>query len=233
MIGENGPGWPNKIKDIRHEAYGGWSYKTFTTVGRKRIAGRGSNYRENPFWNFKTGQLDFPGYLRKNHGGKTPDFIIISLGGNDTFGLDDTTLEKGLVNIRKDIEFFLTTLRKAVPDSVIALNQMEYCSKSQDAFGKSYGAGASRWQTRKNLFHYRLMLEDIVQKSGDRKLFTIPIYIAIDNENNVVKQKERVNARNHAQVFRETNGLHPMPNGYQQTADYVFAWMKAQLNQTK
>ena len=50
MVGEAGPGWPDKLGDIRHNGFGGWSFATFTGPGRKRIAGR-SNMRENPYWN--------------------------------------------------------------------------------------------------------------------------------------------------------------------------------------
>ncbi|MBE6385831.1 MAG: SGNH/GDSL hydrolase family protein [Lentisphaerae bacterium] len=230
MIGENGPA---DSKAVRHEGYGGWTYKLFTSAGRKRVKGRGSNHRENPFWNFKTASLDFPAYFKKNNSGKSPDFIIVSLGGNDTFIWDDTNIDKALAELRDRIRIFVSALRKAAPDAVIGLNQMEYCSKSQDAFGKNYGTLQTRWQTRKNLFKYRNMLEEFVKSSGDKKLFAIPIYIAIDNENNVVRQKESANARNKTKVLRDANGLHPLPAGYQQTADLVYAWIKYQLTQSK
>lgn len=230
MIGENGPA---NSKTVRHEGYGGWTYKLFISAGRKRVKGRGANHRENPFWNFKTSSLDFPGYFKKNNGGKAPDFIIVSLGGNDTFVWDDTNIDKALAEIRERIAVFVTALRKAAPDAVIGLNQMEYCSKSQDAFGKNYGTLQTRWQTRKNLFKYRNMVEEFVRKSGDKKLFAVPIYIAIDNENNVARQKESANARNKTKVLRDTNGLHPLPAGYQQTADYAYAWMKYILSLKK
>lgn len=230
MIGENGPAGN---KAVRHEGYGGWTYKLFISAGRKRIKGRGSNHRENPFWNFKTSSLDFPAYFQKNNSGKAPDLIIVSLGGNDTFVWDDTNISQALEEIRERIRIFVTALRKAAPDAVIGLNQMEYCSKSQDAFGKNYGTLQTRWQTRKNLFKYRNMVEEFVKSSGDKNLFAIPIYIAIDNENNVVRQKEFANARNKTRVFRDANGLHPLPAGYQQTADYVYAWMKYILSLKK
>ena len=233
MIGENGPGAPDKLKAVRHEGYGGWSYQTFTTSGRKRIKGRGSNYRENPFWNFKSSSLDFPGYFKKNSSGIAPDFVIISLGGNDTFAADDATIDKFLTDISKRIHLFLDALRKAAPNARIGLNLMEYCSKSQDAFGKSYGTLQSRWQTRKNLFRYRQMVTDLVKSRNDKNLFTIPIYTAIDNENNVIRQKEFANARNKTRVLRDANGLHPLPAGYQQTADCAYGWLKYLLHQSK
>ena len=233
MIGENGPGAPDKLKAVRHEGYGGWSYQTFTTSGRKRIKGRGSNYRENPFWNFKSSALDFPAYFKKNNQGRAPGMVIISLGGNDTFLCDDTTLEKNLGEIRKRIRIFVSALRKAAPDAVIALNQMEYCASSQDAFGKNYGSQQSRWQTRKNLFHYRQMLADFVEESKDPKLFVIPIYLALDTENNFPVQRERANARSSSKVPRQSNALHPLPGGYQQSADLVYAWIKYQLSRNQ
>ena len=233
MIGENGPGAPDKMGAVRHEGYGGWSFQTFTTSGRKRIKGRGYNHRENPFWNFKSSALDFPAYFKKNNQGKAPDMVIISLGGNDTFLCDDTTLENTLRTIRERIRIFVSGLRKAAPEAVIALNQMEYCAKSQDAFGKNYGSQQSRWQTRKNLFRYRQMLADFVKESKDPKLFVIPIYLALDTENNFPRQQERSNARSSGKVPRQSNALHPLAAGYQQSADLVYAWIKNQLSQNK
>lgn len=232
MIGENGPGFPDKLKEIRHEGYGGWSYSTFTTKGRKRIKGR-SNARENPFWNFKTNALDFTSYFKKNNQGKAPDFVIISLGGNDTFSCTDANIDIKLKAIRQRINLFISALRKAAPNAFIGLNQIEYCSKSQDAFGNNYGTRQTRWQTRKNLFKYRQMLEEFVKNSGDKKLFVVPIYISIDNENNVRKHLVRANARTKVRVLRDSNGLHPMPSGYQQCADCAFSWMKYLLNKNK
>ena len=233
MIGENGPGAPDKMGAVRHEAYGGWSFKTFTTSGRKRMKGRGANYRENPFWNFKSSALDFPAYFKKNNQGQTPDMVIISLGGNDTFLCDDTTLENTLSEIRKSIQLFVSALRKAAPGAVIALNQIGYCAHSQDAFGKNYGSRQSRWQTRKNLARYRQMLADFVKESKDPKLFVIPIYLALDTENNFPRQQERANARSSSRIPRQSNALHPLVAGYQQSADFVYAWIKYQLSQSK
>ena len=34
-------------------------------------------------------------------------------------------------------------------------------------------------------------------------------------------------------IIRESNGLHPVPSGYQQAGDYYYAWMKALLNQAR
>ena len=77
------------------------------------------------------------------------------------------------------------------------------------------------------------MVTDLVKSRNDKNLFTIPIYTAIDNENNVIRQKEFANARNKTRVLRDANGLHPLPAGYQQTADCAYGWLKYLLNQSK
>ena len=230
MIGENGPGWPDKIGEVRHEGYGGWSFGRFITPGPGRCVVKRAYFRDNPFWNAKTKALDFEGYFQKNNGGKAPDFIQVSLGGNDVFKSVDGTIDADLAVIRKRMDVFLTALRKAAPDAKIALAEIEYCSRSQDAFGNNYGCLQSRWQIRKNFFKYRAMVRDVAATSGDPKLFAVPYYIALDNENNVRKQKDVANARNRCTVFRESNGLHPLEAGYQQCADCFYAWMKYQLS---
>ena len=232
MVGENGPGWPDKIKDVRHEGYGGWSYTDFTTAGRKPRP-RNPNARMNPFWNPETKALDFAAYFQKNNGGKAPDFITVTLGGNDITPYDDARIDEGLVKTRKRAESFLSALRKAAPEAVIGLTLGGYCSKSQDAFGNNYNCTLHRWQFLKNSFKLRSMLVDLVRKSPELKLHLVPMYCAHDNENNVYKRKEAANFRNSARVMRESNGLHPVASGYQQAGDCYYAWMKAQLNQPK
>ncbi len=232
MIGENGPGWPDKIGEIRHEGYGGWSFTEFTTAGRRVIKGR-SNARGNPFWNPETKALDFAAYFQKNNGGKAPDFITVTLGGNDISSYDDARIDQGLVKIRERAEVFLSALRKAAPEAVIGLTLNGYCSRSQDAFGNNYGCKLHRWQFLKNTFKYRVMIIDLVKKSPGLRLQMVPMFCAHDNENNVYKRKEPANFRNPERIMRESNGLHPVPSGYQQAGDYYYAWMKALLNQTR
>jgi len=232
MIGENGPGWPDKIGEVRHEGYGGWSFTEFTNAGRRVIKGR-SNARGNPFWNPETKALDFAAYFQKNNGGKAPDFILISLGGNDVFACTDSTIDSTLENIRKKAGILIPAIRKAAPDAVIGIILFEACSHSQDAFGKNYGCRQIRWQFKKNFFKYRSMMEDWTRRFGDPKFFAVPCYNALDTVNNVYKQKDYANDRNRTSVIRESNGLHPLPSGYQQSADSCYAWMKAQLNQPK
>ena len=230
MIGENGPGWPDKIQNIRHEGYGGWSFAFFTSPGRKNPKSNYSFDRDNPFWNFKTKSLDFPAYFKKNSEGKTPDFILIALGGNDVFACTDSTLDAKLEQVRKKALVLISAIRKAAPQATIGMLLPESCSHSQDAFGKNYGCLQIRWQFKKNYFKYRSMMEDLVRRSGDPKLFTIPCYPALDTVNNVYKLQEFANDRNRTPVMRESNGLHPENSGYHQLADSCYAWMKDQLN---
>ncbi|MBQ6596416.1 MAG: SGNH/GDSL hydrolase family protein, partial [Lentisphaeria bacterium] len=229
MIGENGPGWPDNIKNIRHEGYGGWSYAEFTTAGRRLVKGR-SYARGNPFWNFKTRSLDFSAYFQKNTEGKTPDFILISLGGNDVFACTDSTLDAKLEQIRKQAVSLISAIRKAAPETAVGVILPEYCSHSQDAFGRLYGCIQTRWQFKKNCFKYRSMMEELIRRSGDPCLFSVPCYTALDTVNNVHKVKDYINARNPVPVLRESNGLHPHDSGYGQLADSCYAWMKNQLN---
>jgi lysophospholipase L1-like esterase len=232
MVGENGPGWPDKIGEVRHEGYGGWSFNEFTTSGRKLIKGR-SNARGNPFWNPETKALDFAAYFKKNNNGKAPDFILIHLGGNDVFACTDSTIDSRLESIREKAGILIQAIRKAAPEAVIAMVLVEGTSHSQDAFGKNYGCRQIRWQFKKNFFKYRAMMEEWIPSLGDPKVLTVPCHPALDTVNNVYRQKDYANDRNRISVIRESNGLHPLPVGYQQSADSCYAWMKALLDQTK
>jgi lysophospholipase L1-like esterase len=232
MIGENGPGWPDKIGNVRHEGYGGWSFKNFTTRGRVRGKSKRPHMRENPFWNFQTKSLDFPGYFKKNSGGKAPDIISVTLGGNDTFNGKDETIHEIIAGVKKSAIIFFTALRKAAPEARIAVVMPCYIASSQDAFGYNYGSTQTRWQFKKNYMAYIKMMLALVKERPDLKLDPVLVTGAIDNENNGTIYPMIANARNKTmRVPRQANALHPKPHGYQQSADAFYGWIKYTLHQ--
>ncbi|MBO5760623.1 MAG: SGNH/GDSL hydrolase family protein [Lentisphaeria bacterium] len=232
MVGETGPGWPDKIGEIRHEGYGGWSFLTFTTSGR--IRGKSPHMRENPFWNFQTKSLDFAAYFKKNNGGKAPDIITVTLGGNDTFSGKDDTIEKIISGVKQRAVTFFTALRKAAPNARIAIVMPYYIAASQDAFGYNYGTAGNRWQFKKNYRAYMLMMLALAKERKDLKLDVVLTSGATDNENNVTIHKIAPNARNKAvKIKRIGNALHPLPAGYQQSADVFYCWVKYIYHQQK
>ena len=229
MIGENGPGWPDKIGEIRHEGYGGWSYNTFITKGRVRK--KANNMRESPFWNFKTKSLDFVQYFQKNNNGKAPDLVTVSLGGNDSFSAKDETVREHMAGVKKNMITFFTALRKAAPDATVAIVLIDYSATSQDAFGYNYGSTQTRWQYKKNYAAFIKMAQALVKERPDLKLEVVLLNGVVDTENNGHIYKMNANARNKAtKVLFQANALHPKPHGYQQGADAFYCWMKYMLH---
>ena len=213
LIGENGPHWPDKAPgEIRHEGYGGWSFMSFVVRGRVNKKKPAIAYhRSNPFWNSKTNALDFGAYLTKNNKGKAPDYILIALGGNDVFSCTDTNIDSRLKLIRTRMNTLFGAIRKT-------------------AFGSDYGCKGFRWQVKKNFAKFRLLVDDVVKNSKDPNLVKVDATHAFDCENNVPVHKRFVNGRNRQITARQSNALHPTDAGYNQIADTIYAWIKADLN---
>ncbi|MCK5803294.1 MAG: hypothetical protein KAI66_10695, partial [Lentisphaeria bacterium] len=89
LVGSHQP--KKELPLARHEGYGGWTAKNFTTRFRADPEG----YRaSSPFlYEGADGKpvLDFPRYCRENNGDKIPDIVTIFLGPNDIFHADDET----------------------------------------------------------------------------------------------------------------------------------------------
>lgn len=225
MIGTNGPDWPDVKGEIRDEGYGGWNWHTFLAEGSSKIDPKISYCRMNPFWNEAEKRLDLPAYFSKNG---TPDRICICLGTNDMFGATQCDLKSTLKKAAKNIRTMILALRKAAPDVKIGLLMPDFCSGSQDAFGKCYGSAYFRWRFKRNIFAYNKMLQEMILAENDPSLTLIPAYMAVDHEYNVLIEEEPVNAHKPQTVLRHSNGVHPDIYGFRQAADLLFFCFNAE-----
>jgi len=214
----------------RHEGYGGWTFERFVAhydkAGPEAHQGRGS-----PFVFMEDGKptFDFRRYVQEQCGGKTPDFVSIALGCNDTFGATEQNLEATVDRVLGYADKLVAGIRAAGPGTRIGLVTLVPPAASQDAFGANYQCTQTRWQYRRNQHR---VVERMKERCGGREgegLYLIPAYVDLDTVHNYPAQEGPANARATARVTRQANGVHPAAEGYRQMADVIYSWMKAVL----
>jgi len=234
-----GSGNPPKEDAPLFEGYGGWTWSAFCTkyVEKPADAAVKGAYRHgsSPFVFLKNGvpALDFKEYCDRKNEGKAPDYITVFLGANDIFAADDTNIATTIDTAVKHADILLSEFRKTGPNTKIGLVIPVPPTATQDAFGENYNCGQTRWQYRKN--QHRLAERMLRKFSGKEKenIFLIPCYASIDCVNNYPKSEQQINARNQRKILRDSNGLHPAPEGYGQIADSVYGWFKHEFADSK
>lgn len=232
FIGTNSSsGYPVKEGIAAHEGRGGWGWAKYCTLFEDPKEIR-PVFKSSPFLVRKDGKvvLDFKNYCDRNNNGKAPDYITILLGINDVFLFDDAQFDQNLPAVFASADTLINEFRKVSPETKIGIALVPPPAASQDAFGKNYKCGQTRWQYRKNQHRYN---ENLIKKFGGREkenLYIIPLHVNIDCENNYPKEEEQINARNPKKILIASNGCHPTKEGYLQFADSFYSWFKYELN---
>lgn len=241
LIGTRGPG--SKVSDppseVRHEGYGGWTSERFATlyVDPKTIdkndpdAKPGSPFlfKDNPDDAESVAKLDLVRYCKENNGGQLPDYVTFLLGCNDVFSALDETIEERSSNSIQHLQTLIAMVRTAAPDARIGLIIPVPPAASQDAFGKNYGAGQTRWQYRRNQ-HY--MIERFIEVFSGREKENIELiaaYLSVDSLNGFPSTSEPTNLHVETPLVRQSNGVHPSASGYRQIGDTVYSWLRSHL----
>jgi lysophospholipase L1-like esterase len=231
LIGESGPGGDT---GNQHEGYGGWTCERFATLwNAEDYAERGGRMRRarSPFVFEIDGEprLSFQRYLDANNGGEAPDFITILLGCNDTFSADEETIEARIDTMFGHLDTLIAAFREAAPDTQIGLLTLVPPAASQDAFGRNYRCGQTRWQYRRN--QHRVVERQYETYSGreDGGLFVVPAHANLDTVWGFPRVALPPNAHSEEEVSRMSNGVHPARAGYYQIGDSIYCWLKSRL----
>ena len=126
----------------------------------------------------------------------------------------------------------IDAFREVAPDATIGVGLCTLCA-GQDAFGHDYQCGQTAWQYKKNVFRLNRLYLDKIQDRNDPKLVIIPTVVNLDCENNFPVEEVPVNNGNAKRVIRQSNGVHPAVEGYNQMGDTYYAWLKCQLAREK
>ncbi|MBR6372043.1 MAG: hypothetical protein IKS20_02570 [Victivallales bacterium] len=230
MVGSNGPGYKPQPDGVAHEGWAGWRWDSFINrTEPPKKPGKPKPYDiASRFINKVDGKpaLDFQNYFNIYNGGKAPDFITFQLGVNDIFSATDENRPERIKSILDNADKLIAAARKDAPNAIIGVGLVTPGASSQDAFGRSYTCGQTRWQYKKNQHALNQAMLEKFKNYADKKVFIIPTSLNLDCENNFPSATENVNLDNMAEITRQTNGVHPAAAGYRQIGDTFYAWMK-------
>ena len=101
-------------------------------------------------------------------------------------------------------------------------------SASQDSFGQNYGMSAYRWRFKRSLLQWWRHAIDIFYPLSSQGIYVVPSGLNLDTLHNMRRNPPSpVNARApNITVARQSNGVHPAAEGFNQLADAVWAFWK-------
>ena len=223
----------------RHEGYGGWKWDTFLTrykpAPKKNADGmhpdRPVGFSSPFLFPGKDGKpvFDLDRYFKIHNDGKVPDIVSFQLGINDIFKCTEKNIAEGTAKSLENMELLVNKFRELKPAPQIVIFQ-HIPGAGQDAFGRAYKCGRTTWQFRNNLDYYNRAL---LKKAKSMNLTVIPAYINIDTEHNFSIKEEEINEGNTRKIFRQRDGLHPVPAGYYQMGDTLYCHLKALISKMK
>lgn len=242
-----------KPGDMAHDAYGGfawgdflkrWKYSIHVVNGiqdkaeREQMLALGvinvpksDDYRmRSPLLRLENGKpvLDIPMWLKRINNGKSPEYIIIELGGNDVFSASASRLDEYIAISMKNARTLLAALRKHAPESKIAVTTGQV-GCSQDAFGYNYNCSQSRYQYRRNIQRYNREIIKLVKELNDPAIELVAIHHNIDSVNSYIKKSRPHHGRSKGSFIMDVNALHPNLEGGYQVGDSLYCWIRKTL----
>lgn len=207
LIGTKGTG-SNKF-----EGFSGWTISKFFESP------------QSPF--VYNGVFDFKKYMESNKL-NNPDFVLINLGINDVMSFeDDEKLIKAIPEIIKKLQAMTDSIKSYNNRINIGIAVTIPPSKSQDAFGESYGCQLPQWRCKRNNFIWNKELISEFDSKESQGIYLVPINVNLDTVNNMQVKESAINSRNPNKVIRQSNGVHPGFTGYYQIADEIYYWLRS------
>jgi lysophospholipase L1-like esterase len=201
-----------------HEGRAGWTAQHYTDLAT-------FDGIDNPFYN---SGFDFSYYMTQQ-GYTGVDVVGIHLGINDLFSYtSDASFNTELANVLTRFDTMVNSIKTYNAATKVAILITIPPSKTEDAFGKNYGNGQTRWREKRNMV---LFAEALINKYKGREaesIYLVPINVNLDTIHNMAAETVAVNSRNNTQVVRQSNGVHPANSGYFQMSDVIYYWLKGQ-----
>lgn len=239
-VGNRGGFGKDGKEHAKHDGYGGYDWAAFATryavsldeinnlqsdAERHQLEkfgiklAKGDEWRKyllkSPLVRIKNGErvLDIPAWFDKINGGEAPDYIVISLGGNNVFDGRPGTMEQKVAEQFRYAKLIVPVLRKAAPKAIIALTSPVGGSFDQDSWGRNYGTLQNCYFGNRSFLCYAREAERFCRESGDDGLVFVPVSQGVDPVGSYYKGKSGGNA------------LHPTEAGGQQIGDIIYAWL--------
>ena len=203
------------------EGRSGWTFRQYFETDS-------SGDVNNPFYNPESNTFDSRYYF-DNSGVDVPDYFIINLGINDTFGYqDDKTLGEEIERLNDYCDSMIANLRNTDSAMKICIALTIPPNYSQDAFGKAYKCGQTRNRYKRNNI---LWVANLISRYDNREeegIYVIPIHTNLDTRYNMGMETVQYNKRNTAtyEQLIANGGVHPVESGYWQIADVYWFFLK-------
>ena len=206
----------------KHEGRSGWTATNYTTNASVFEV-------ENAFWNPDTSKFDFNYYITSNSL-PSPDVVHINLGINDMFGdTTDTDAQTAITATINKYQEMIGSIKAHNSAIKIALGSTIPPNYSQDAFGKAYNSGQTRWRYKRNRDLWVKKLIETFDNRESENIYLVPIHTNLDTRYNMGLEQTQVNTRNTATFTSPigNGGVHPVESGYWQIADVEWYFLKS------
>ena len=160
--------------------------------------------------------VDVQAWFDKVNGGKAPDYVFITLGGNGVSTVRPERIEEAVAGQMTSATQLLDYLRAAAPDMKIVVTSAFGGSTLQDGWGKNYGAKTSAFIGNLNRIRYDREIAKLVAARNDPKILFMTASLNVDP----------VNAYPHG---KHANALHSLPSGGKMFGDALAAWLLCDL----
>lgn len=235
-------------KGAPHDGYGGFSWGTFLTQYALTVdeidnlqaeaekeqlrsfgvrLAPGNEWRKgllkSPIVRIRNGKkvVDVQAWFDKINGGKAPDYIVVTLGGNGVACIAEGKIESAVAREMANAKKLVAYLRAAAPDAVIAVTSAVGGSILQEGWGKNYGARFPAFRGHRNRIVYDRAAMRFVRESGDPKMVFVSICQNVDPVNGYPKGPKYANA------------LHCLKSGGKMIGDALFAWLANDLGEKR
>lgn len=209
----------------KHEGRSGWRLSQYHTIAVDKY----DSSVVNPFFNPETSKFD-AAYYFANTGVAIPDYFVINLGINDTFGYaDDAAAEDGIATNIAYLDATIASVMSAAPNTKICVALTIPPNYSQDAFGKAYKCGQTRDRYKRNNALWVAKLIEMYQGRETDGIYLLPLNTNLDTRYNMGFEVAKVNKRN-SETYQQpigNGGVHPVESGYWQIADVYWFFVKS------
>lgn len=203
-----------------------------TAIAREGHTGRTYSWFESdegsPFVFSVGGHVDFTQYVSSNEF-SNPDIIYILLGTNDLVGYALKTTSQ-IEAVAVSCDSLVSAAIEQIPGVMVVIGMTIPPSYSQDAWGNNYGNAGTRWFHKVNMLKFARALKARYGASGTLKNAQVslhPVYVNLDTEHNMMYSETAYNTHT-AQVYnKQTNGVHPSEEGYNQMADAIWGVVRS------
>ena len=160
--------------------------------------------------------VDIQAWFDKVNGGRAPDYVFITLGGNGIATVRPEKIGEAVAGQMADASKLLDYFRAAAPKMKIVVTSAFGGSLTQDGWGRNYGSKTSAFVGNLNRIRYDRAVAKLVAERNDPKLVYMTASLNVDP----------VGAYPHG---NHANALHSGQSGGRMFGDALAAWLWCDL----